>query len=128
MYGKAVGALTTRIHKENERGGEGAGGRDTRSYKMNKKDERCVLCSYKKSYISFYLVFFSHLLLLMADTHKTFFFLFFLCVLIKKETMLFTILIERWRAAVAALSGLGALSGRRDIFGLSKLLLASGIE
>jgi hypothetical protein len=74
MYGKAVGALTTRIHKENERGGEGAGGRDTRSYKMNKKDERCVLCSYKKSYISFYLVFFSHLLLLMADTHKNFFF------------------------------------------------------
>jgi hypothetical protein len=31
MYGKAVGALTTRIHKENERGREGAGGRDTRS-------------------------------------------------------------------------------------------------
>jgi hypothetical protein len=47
---------------------------ETQEVKMNKKDERCVLCSYKKSYISFYLVFFSHLLLLMADTHKNFFF------------------------------------------------------
>jgi hypothetical protein len=41
----------------------------------------------------------------MADTHKTF---LLFCVLIKKETMLFTILIERWRAAVAALGGLGS--------------------
>lgn len=38
--------------------------------------------------------------------------------------MLFTILIERWRAAVAALGGLGVPSGRRDIFGLSKFAAA----
>lgn len=87
---------------------------ETQEVKMNKKDERRVLCSYKKSYISFLFIYsFSPAFLICSCWWRIhiklfFLFIFFFRVLIKKETMLFTILIERWRAAaVAALGGLG---------------------
>ncbi len=63
----------------------------------------------------------------MADTHKTFFFSSFLCVDQKGNHVIYDIN----RALESGGGGAGRpweLSGRRDIFGLSKLLLASGIE